>query len=127
MYAYGMCLWMMLVLKDPQTGLMDSLRAKVDSDWFEACAQSQERRWKGAATEERHCTLAYCDPKVRLRLQVPKDKATRMPKKYVDLINSLLDPRDDPSGRPGITWDHILTTIREGRAELAKPAGDPTA
>lgn len=46
-------------------------------------------------------------------VQVPKDKATYMPQKYVDLINSLLDPRDDPLGRPGITWNHILTTIRE--------------
>lgn len=70
MYAYGMCLWMMLVLKDPQKGLTDALRAKVDSAWFDACAQYQQDRWKVAAAEERHCTLAYCHSDIRLRLQV---------------------------------------------------------
>lgn len=72
MYAYGMCLWMMLAREDPQTRLMDTLRAKVDATWFEKFAQYQEARWRGAATEERHCTLAYCDLVVRLRLQVSR-------------------------------------------------------
>ncbi|BDA47198.1 probable serine/threonine-protein kinase mos at C-terminar half [Coccomyxa sp. Obi] len=124
-YAYGMCLWMMLAREDPQTRLMDTLRAKVDGAWFQNCAQYQESKWRGAATAERHCTLAYCDSVVRLRLQVPEEKAASMPRKYVDLINSLLDPRDDPAtGGPGIPWDHILTTISECRAELARPAGN---
>lgn len=42
-----------------------------------------------------------------------------MPRKYVDLIDSLLDPADDlVTGGPGITWDHILATVRECWAEL---------
>ncbi len=69
-YSYGMCLWAMLVCDDPQTQLMDTLRAKVGADWFKKSARHQVSQWTGAVTDERHCTLAYCDSSVRLRLQV---------------------------------------------------------
>ncbi|BDA47204.1 probable protein kinase ORF73 at C-terminar half [Coccomyxa sp. Obi] len=125
-YGYGMCLWTMLTGECPQEALWDALLQKVNTPWFARSARIQQETWHCCATQRRHCTLAYCNPHVCLRLQVPEEQAASMPRKYVDLINSLLDPRDDPvTGGPGIPWYHILAIIRECRAELARPARNP--
>ncbi|CAL8472341.1 g11884 [Coccomyxa elongata] len=112
-YGYAMCLWTMLVGRCPQAALWETLLQKVNTPWFARSARIQWETWGCGPTQRRHCTVAYCNP------HVPEDKAASMPRKYVDLINSLLDPTDDPvSGGPGISWDHILVTVRECWAEL---------
>lgn len=70
LYGYGMCLWTMLTGQCPQEFLWDTLVQKVNTPWFARSARIQQERWHCHATQRRHCSLAFCNPHVRLRLQV---------------------------------------------------------
>ena len=70
LYGYGMCLWTMLTGQGAQETLWKALQQKVDTHWFAWSARHQRKTWGYSATERRHCTIAYGDPDVNLRLQV---------------------------------------------------------